>query len=72
MFCRELAGIRLTVARLFSPTSQPVTGQGIIPTHPVAEKEDPIAEAKKQLLRFLNGSMMMPPMPSPPMDGGSS
>jgi len=60
-------GLRLTVARLFSPTNQPYTGRGITPDL-LSDKEDEelLAEARVELHRLVHpgmgpSSMVMPP-----------
>jgi carboxyl-terminal processing protease len=56
-------GIRITVARIYSPTAQPYGGVGIRPDVPLAVEGDPVvAEARRLLLG------MIKPMPMPPMD----
>lgn len=58
-----LAGIRLTVAKLFSPTNQPYTGRGVTPDVVSAERgEGLVAEARKLLLELLRPGLA-PPMP---------
>jgi carboxyl-terminal processing protease len=54
----RLAGIRLTVAKLFSPTNQPYTGRGVSP-HEVSDLrgEDLITEARKHLLELLRPAL---------------
>jgi len=58
----KLTGIRLTVARLLSPTGQPYTGRGITPDV-VTPLEDNalLQEARKRLLELI-----VPPMPTRP------
>jgi carboxyl-terminal processing protease len=46
-------GVRLTVARLFSPTNQPYTGRGVEPHDLVQPGTDPVAEARRQLQAIL-------------------
>jgi carboxyl-terminal processing protease len=53
-------GIRITVARIYSPTAQPYSGVGISPDVPFAAEGDPVvAEARRLLLGMLKP---MPPM----------
>ncbi|MFO0880564.1 MAG: S41 family peptidase [Gemmataceae bacterium] len=57
----RLAGIRLTVARLLSPTNQPYTGRGVIPDVPREEKgEALLPEARRQLLDLMRAGLPMP------------
>lgn len=60
----RLAGIRLTVARLLSPSNQPYTHRGVVPDVPRPEKgEALLLEGRRQLLELLRPGM---PMPMPP------
>jgi carboxyl-terminal processing protease len=62
--------VRITVAKLFSPTNQPYTGKGITPHLPSdLEGEALLNEARKQLLERLKPMGTMPMMPTPPMPG---
>jgi len=60
----KAAGIRLTVAKLFSPSSVPISGKGIKPEKVLAANADARNEAKSNLLEWLkaNEMMMMPNM----------
>jgi C-terminal processing protease CtpA/Prc len=57
-------GIRLSVARFFSPSNQPYNGRGVTP-HVVlsVEGEEALEKAKLELLKLLNKPMPMAPMP---------
>lgn len=60
----RLAGIRVTVAKLFSPTNQPYTGRGVTPHEPSQQKgEGLVLEARKHLL-----AMLKQVLPAPRMD----
>jgi len=62
------AGIRLTVAKLLSPTSQPYTGRGIVPdfTVPAAEaKDDALNRFEKRLAKANEGMMPKPTTEEP-------
>jgi carboxyl-terminal processing protease len=50
----RLAGIRLTVAKLFSPSNQPLT-KGVAPDTPVKPEDDILAVAEKELKRLILG-----------------
>lgn len=51
-------GIRLTVAKLFSPTNQPITGRGVTPDILSEHKEEfLVLEARKVLLELIRTSM---------------
>ncbi|MFO0929988.1 MAG: S41 family peptidase [Gemmataceae bacterium] len=66
----NLAGVRLTVARLLSPTNQPITGRGITPHVPSdREGEALLLEARKHLLDLIAPGMAPRPMDMP---GGAS
>jgi carboxyl-terminal processing protease len=59
-------GIRLTVARLFSPSNQPYTGRGVEPDEYLQPNVDPVNEARRQLQALLGGKPLgvaMAPMP---------
>jgi carboxyl-terminal processing protease len=58
-------GIRITVARFYSPTRQPYTGVGVLPDIPFAPYGDPVAEAQRLLLGMLRPMPMMEPMGAP-------
>jgi carboxyl-terminal processing protease len=64
------AGIRLTVAKLFSPSNQPYTGRGVTP-HELStlEGEALLAEARKKLLELISPKVpeMIPRPTNPPM-----
>ncbi len=52
------AGVRLTVAKLFSPSNQPYTGRGVVPDLIRGEKGDLlILEARKVLLELLRPTL---------------
>lgn len=57
----SLAGVRLTVARLLSPTSQPISGRGITP-HIVSDRDGDLLllEARKHLLELISPVMSRP------------
>jgi carboxyl-terminal processing protease len=60
------AAIRLTVAKLFSPSNQPYTGRGVTPTHPTPLRGfQLLREALKELSALIaeQGPGPMPPMP---------
>jgi carboxyl-terminal processing protease len=59
----KAAAIRLTVARLFSPSNQPLTGKGVTPDVPVKVGGDIMAEAHKVLKGLINNT----PAPAPAM-----
>lgn len=60
----KLAGIRLTVARLLSPTNEPVSGRGVAPTLPSdLEGEALLIEARTQLQELIKAAMMPRPAP---------
>jgi carboxyl-terminal processing protease len=66
----RLTGIRLTVARLFSPSNQPLT-RGLAPDTAVKPESDIMAVAEKELKRLILGEpgpvpgvVMAPPKPS--------
>jgi carboxyl-terminal processing protease len=68
--------IRLTVAKLFSPTNQPYTGRGVTPDEgSVLEGEALLQEARKRLRELILGLPDVPgprpPMPPKPMLMGS-
>lgn len=66
----NLAGVRLTVARLLSPSQQPITGRGIAPHVPSdREGEALLLEARKHLLDLISPGMAPRPMDMP---GGES
>jgi carboxyl-terminal processing protease len=51
--------IRLTVAKLFSPSNQPYTGRGVSPHEPTDLTGDALLEeARKELLRLITKPMM--------------
>jgi carboxyl-terminal processing protease len=52
--------VRLTVAKLFSPTNQPYTGRGVEPHEPLSPNVDPLTEAKEQLKGLLRAAGMNP------------
>jgi carboxyl-terminal processing protease len=59
-------GIRITVARFYSPARHPYTGVGVIPDIPFAPEGDPVvAEARRLLLGMLKPMPMMEPMGAP-------
>lgn len=59
----RLAGIRLTVAKLFSPTNQPYNGRGVSPHEFCADKGDDIlVKAREALLKLLKLDPTMRPM----------
>ncbi len=59
-------GIRITVARFYSPTRQPYTGVGVLPDVPFAPDGDPVVEEAKRLLQgMLRPMPMMEPMGAP-------
>jgi carboxyl-terminal processing protease len=52
--------IRLTVAKLFSPSNQPYTGRGVSPHEPTDLSGDALLEeARKELIKLITNSMMM-------------
>jgi carboxyl-terminal processing protease len=57
----KMAGIRLTVARLFSPSNQPLTGKGLAPDVVARSESDILALARKELQRMITGE----PAPAP-------
>jgi len=63
----RLVGIRLTVAKLLSPSGQPYTGRGIRPDYPVdLSWEETIDEAAVRLLELIKSTPMMPMTPTDP------
>jgi carboxyl-terminal processing protease len=62
----KLPGIRLTVARLLSPSGNPYTGQGVAPDQvAIVDGDAGIARAKEALQKMLPAPMSpMPPMPA--------
>jgi carboxyl-terminal processing protease len=60
-------GIRITVARIYSPASQPYNSVGVSPDVPLASEGDPVVtEARKLLLGMLKSMpTVMPPMGMP-------
>jgi carboxyl-terminal processing protease len=59
-------GIRLTVARLFSPSNQPYTGRGVEPDEYLQPNADPVNEARRQLQALLGKPMGVAMVPMPP------
>jgi carboxyl-terminal processing protease len=58
-FDKMPAGIRITVAKLFSPTGQPYTGRGVVPQLVIdVEGENGLKAAKEQLLDLLSPKPM--------------
>jgi carboxyl-terminal processing protease len=58
------AAIRLTVAKLFSPSNQPYTGRGVSPHEPTDLTGDALLEeARKELLKLINPPMALNKMP---------
>ena len=57
----KLAGIRLTVARLLSPSNSPVTGRGVVPTDSSSLEGDALRYKAQELLYNLINEAMMPP-----------
>jgi carboxyl-terminal processing protease len=58
------AAIRLTVAKLFSPSNQPYTGRGVSPHEPTDLAGDALLEeARKELLKLINPPMALNKMP---------
>jgi carboxyl-terminal processing protease len=53
------AGIRLTVAKLLSPTSQAYTGRGVTPHDSAKDGEDLVEKARDKIAEMLNPSMGM-------------
>jgi carboxyl-terminal processing protease len=54
------AAIRLTVAKLFSPSNQPYTGRGVSPHEPTELTGDALLEeARKELLKLINPPMAL-------------
>lgn len=53
LFENKPAGIRLTVAKLFSPSNGPISGKGVEPTHPLEVGVDSKQKAKDHLLRWI-------------------
>jgi carboxyl-terminal processing protease len=47
------AGIRLTVAKLFSPTNQPYTGRGVIPAEATTVQGEALLDEAKKELRLM-------------------
>jgi carboxyl-terminal processing protease len=59
-------GIRLTVARLFSPSNQPITGRGVEPDEYLQPGADAVNEARRQLQAILGKPMGVAMAPMPP------
>jgi carboxyl-terminal processing protease len=55
----KLAGIRLTVAKLFSPSNVAINGRGITPDEPLPLNVDSVERAKKYLAGLLKPMGMM-------------
>jgi len=55
----KTAAIRLTVAKLFSPSNVPISGKGIKPDDVLTAKDKPIEMAQAHLRGLLEGAEMM-------------
>jgi carboxyl-terminal processing protease len=55
----KTAGIRLTVAKLFTPSNVPINGKGVAPDEELELSADPIEEAKAYFRKFLDPMGMM-------------